>query len=1407
MNWPDYGQLSQWLMLFGQTVAVGMIAVIGYAVLGDILDRQRAVVKSALIGALFGCAAVALMNFPVRIADGIILDTRNVLVLIGCFSADPPGALFAIALPVLFRVDLGGAGVTMGIASIVATGLIGLSVRRYYRDRVRDFGLGQFALIGLAPALVTIAAVRGALAINGLSSIAGTFDVAVLVIYPCVTALIGSAMSMTYYRAWRRTRRRLVDILETASDLVWETDGANHLTFVSDRFRGILGFEAAELLGSNIDALGGRWLDEATRAAHVSALAAREPFDELTYLATAKDGSRKTLSISARPHLDPKGRFLGYRGTAVDITDRERWQALIATVSGQVGDRVGDEFLRTLTRSVAEALGADWAFLSRYDAERRAVRSLVRFAEGKVTANNEVLVGDLPAGELVKGRSLVIPSGLAQRFPRYAEITGCPAEAYAGTPLVGAKGEVLGILAVSFRKPIRADGVEPVLRMFAGRAAAEMERSMIEEELRRSRDRLLRAQRMGKIGNAEVNLVTGEVSWSDEQYRIFGLDPAKGGASYDLFLALVHPDDREAARAARALNAGGVQTPPLVYRTVWPNSEVRWMHREVEIEFDAAGLPVKFFTTQQDITERRTMEEALRRSLAASVRAHRIGRIGSAEIDLRTDTSVWSDEMCRLYGREPGTSPPSFEAYLQLVHPDDRDAIRATRHLEGIGQGTRPIEFRIVRPDGEVRWLHQEIEIEFDESGAATGLFTTQQDITDRRKMEEELRFSAQHLANAQRVGKIASIEVDMATRRVTWSSEAFRVFGIDPAVGQPRRHEFVNLIHPDDRPHMLEVWRREVDGQETEPFEYRLLRSDGETRWIYRQTDFLRDAAGKPTRLIMTHQDITEREKMRRLMAEVLAALDVARDGVILADEDRRIGYANDAAIDLLGLPRDMEKVKGKRLPEFQQTETFRVLAEEIVSALGAQGQWQGTGGWVRPSDGRPMHFDIRVHRLPNGGIVIVLADAGARVQVEAEERRRQEWQAQASKLEALGNLAGGIAHDFNNLLGAILGFGQFLVEDLEPGTEPRHFAERIVAVSQRGRSLVQQILSFSRRSPVESAEVRLASAIDEAYELLHATLPATTETIVDIRAPDAAVLGDRGQIVQVLVNLCVNGSDALGGVPGKIRIAVAETVPGRPELARLPAAGGRSSPAGVEVWSAVDGEGWMATGTMPPGPCVSISVSDSGTGIPEAVRRQIFEPFFTTKDRGRGTGLGLAVVQRIVLEHGGAILVRTRPGAGTSFELILPLMAAKASHAAASHDGREGADRDLSRTSILVVDDDESFCAMVDTALRRSGYRVQSTNDPRVAMAWVKRHAEAWDILVTDQTMPFVKGEELVRYFKAHSPGTRSIICTGYSSDMTEQRARAAGAEALLLKPFEFERLASLVNRIVQEAGAGKA
>ncbi len=993
-----------------------------------------------------------------------------------------------------------------------------------------------------------------------------------------------------------------------------------------------------------------------------------------------------------------------------------------------------------------------------------------------------------------------------------------------------------------------------------------------------------------------------------------------------------------------------------------PDGAVRWLVREVEVECDAAGRPLRFLATQQDITERHVMEDTLRQNFMTLVRAQRMGQIGSAEIDLVDGTAVWSEEQRRIYGLAPTEPTPDLEDYFAMVHPDDRALVRATRTVDGTGDLSEPIDFRIVRKDGVVRWIHREVDVQHDEAGNPIKLYATQQDITDRKRMEDELRASAQHLASAQRVGKMASVEYDLQTKRTVWSMEAYRLFGVDPVNGQPTRMGFLELVHPEDRQRLLDRWEYEKVGHETEPFEYRLVGADGEMRWIYRRAEFLRDIDGNPTRLIMTHLDVTAREELRRLMAtlsgnfgntigedflkalvvsvarvlgadyayigrpdmdagriqtqylfadgsfvandsiplweasrtilasgksflvngglrdripevprilnnvidayagtplfsakgellgilvassrgpwerpeyvetvlnlsapraaaeierlaneaeaqhsrkrmaEVLAALDIARDAVIMADGERRVVYANDAAISLLGLPGDAATLEGKRLGDFQDGEFFGAYADEVLATVMEKGEWQGTGPWRRPLDGREMFFDARIHRLPQGGFVAVASDATKRIRLEDEERRRQEWQAQASKLEALGNLAGGIAHDFNNLLGAILGFGQFLIEDLESGSEPHHFAERIVSVSQRGRSLVQQILTFARRGPVEATQVKLDELAGETQELLRATLPATTEFVVENRMIGASVLGDKGQLSQVLVNLCVNGSDALANEQGRVSMTVAPLDRRRPELAHLPLAQTGSAPAGVNTWSEVDGTVWIATGALPTGPTVSIAIKDTGSGISSAVGAQIFEPFFTTKGRGRGTGLGLAVVHRIVLEHGGAILVKTRQEQGTSFEILLPLSVSTVERPAVPLPAAEDGERGAGKAAILVVDDDESFCAMVETALKRLGYNVQSTNDPRIAQNWIKNQSDRWDVLVTDQNMPYINGEELVRYFKAHSPATRSILCTGNSSGMTEHRARLAGADGFLLKPFDFDRLAAMVSQLLQ-------
>jgi len=210
---------------------------------------------------------------------------------------------------------------------------------------------------------------------------------------------------------------------------------------------------------------------------------------------------------------------------------------------------------------------------------------------------------------------------------------------------------------------------------------------------------------------------------------------------------------------------------------------------------------------------------------------------------------------------------------------------------------------------------------------------------------------------------------------------------------------------------------------------------------------------------------------------------------------------------------------------------------------------------------------------------------------------------------------------------------------------------------------------------------------------------------------------------------------------------------------------------------------------------------VTDTGSGIPQTLLDQIFEPFFTTKEKGHGTGLGLAVVHRIVLEHGGALILQTREGQGSSFEILLPLVAGGEATVGDAPTGAIAAPNAKRAASILVVDDDEAISAMVQIALQRIGYLVDATNDPRVAMSWLKNGAKKWDVLVTDQTMPHIEGGELVKLFKAYAPATRCIICSGYSSRMNEELALANGADYLVAKPFDVIELAKLVASLVEE------
>ncbi|WP_158284188.1 ATP-binding protein [Azospirillum sp. TSO22-1] len=425
------------------------------------------------------------------------------------------------------------------------------------------------------------------------------------------------------------------------------------------------------------------------------------------------------------------------------------------------------------------------------------------------------------------------------------------------------------------------------------------------------------------------------------------------------------------------------------------------------------------------------------------------------------------------------------------------------------------------------------------------------------------------------------------------------------------------------------------------------------------------------------------------------------------------------------------------------------------------------------------------------------IMTDITERVRQEKERQLRAEREAQTSKLEVLGQLAGGIAHDFNNLLGAILGFGQFLVQDSPPGSPQRRYAERVVMAGERGRGLVQQILAFSRRTPGAPAAVLVGEVVRETVELLKPTIPSTTVLTVEHDGNGVFVIADRSQLGQILVNLCINASDALDGQPGEVRVTIDAADAGRPVLKRLPVGVTKPTPTAPLTWTDEEGFDWVGTGGLTSRDNVSITVTDTGAGIPREHLGQLFDLFFTTKLNGGGTGLGLAVVHRVVTEHGGAILVRTKAGVGTVFEVILP-------RAAAGIPDRPPADA-VSETprhraaTVLVVDDDEDFCAMMQTALERLGHEVVSAGDPAEALAAITEDPSLWGLVVTDQTMPGMKGTDLVRRIKATAPAVRCIICTGYSSSLNETEALAAGADAFRTKPLDLDDFAAQVDRVL--------
>lgn len=387
-------------------------------------------------------------------------------------------------------------------------------------------------------------------------------------------------------------------------------------------------------------------------------------------------------------------------------------------------------------------------------------------------------------------------------------------------------------------------------------------------------------------------------------------------------------------------------------------------------------------------------------------------------------------------------------------------------------------------------------------------------------------------------------------------------------------------------------------------------------------------------------------------------------------------------------------------------------------------------------------------------------------RIKLEAEQRQMETMLRQSQKMEAIGTLAGGIAHDFNNILFPVIGFSEMVMEDLPKDSPLREQMQAVLDGAFRARDLVRQILTFSRETEQKYFPLKLQMILKEVLKLARASLPSTIKIMSRIPDKVGMVMADPTLIHQVAMNLITNALCAMEETGGELNVTLSETDVGN--------------------------DGFHSSGMLP-GSYVCLKITDTGSGMNEDTQKRIFEPYFTTKDRGKGTGLGLSVVHGIVKKLQGEIVVKSEVGKGTDFFIYLPRIKADEADAPAKAPGSGPPPR---TENILVVDDEASVLKMLNQALSRIGCKVTCLDSSLKALDLFQQVPHAFDLVITDMTMPDLTGDKLISKIKKIRRDIPVILCSGFNETLLNEKVTGTRPDKILMKPL-------MKNEIIQALG----
>jgi PAS domain S-box-containing protein len=402
----------------------------------------------------------------------------------------------------------------------------------------------------------------------------------------------------------------------------------------------------------------------------------------------------------------------------------------------------------------------------------------------------------------------------------------------------------------------------------------------------------------------------------------------------------------------------------------------------------------------------------------------------------------------------------------------------------------------------------------------------------------------------------------------------------------------------------------------------------------------------------------------------------------------------------------------------------------------------------------------------------IAVLRARLERSRAEEDKQKLEAQLRQSQKMEAMGTLAGGIAHDFNNILGAILGYGEMAYKSAAEDSATRRYLENVMIAGNRAKTLVERILAFSRSGMAERVPVHVETVAAETVELLRASLPAGIELQVSLAAGNASVIGDATQIHQVVMNLCSNAIQAMAS-GGLLNVKLDRATFDTPRV--------------------------FSHGRITPGQYLRLEVSDTGTGIDPKLMERIFDPFFTTKGVGEGTGLGLSLVHGIARDHGGGIDVHSRPGAGSTFEVYLP-MAGEIGAPTVSAEAQVPQGRG---ETVMLVDDEQALVTLGEEMLAELGYEPVGFQGSVAALEAFQTNPQRFDAVLTDETMPEMTGTELAREIRKLRPDIPVLLMSGYRGLALAARAATSGINDLLKKPLQSHDIAASLAKALQSSG----